>query len=494
MIGLLESCSAPLAMVPLAWLEDSLEFLAVIPLFHLAGLYLAYRAIMYTRTAQGAIAWSVCLVVFPYLAVPLYVIFGRRKFRGYAQARRAGDLEINRVAKELATHEAEFRSEFTERSPGIRTAEKLAKMPFTSGNDVELLIDGEAIFDCIFRGLERAEHYILVQYYIVEDDQLGREFKNRLIARSRAGVRVNFIYDEIGCYKLPNAYLDELTQGGVHVHPFLSTRGPNNRFQINFRNHRKIVIVDGKEAWVGGSNVGDDYMGRNPKIGPWRDTQCRIEGPAVQCIQLGFLEDWYYATGGMPELDWIPNRSAKGNLDVLALPTGPADAQETAGLFFVSAINSAKKRIWIASPYFVPDDRVVGALQLAALRGVDVRILIPAKPDQPMIYLSGFSYLEELCEPGVRFFQYEPGFLHQKTMLVDDRASVVGTANLDNRSFRLNFEISMVIIDEGFAAQMEEMFKADFANSKEIDQAVIHSKSAWFQFLSKLSRLMAPIQ
>lgn len=470
------------------------EILALLPLIHLTGFYCAYRAIVYTRTAQGAIAWAVSLVVLPYLAVPLYVIFGRRKFQGYVNARRVGDLEINHIAMKLSEYEDEFRSDFEQDAPGVRTAEKLAKMPFTRGNAVELLIDGEAIFESIFAGIAKARDYVLVQFYIVHDDGLGRRLKESLIAKSKEGVRVYFIYDEIGCYKLPNAYIDQLRAAQVHIHPFLSTRGPNNRFQINFRNHRKIVIVDGLVAWVGGSNVGDEYLGMDPDIGPWRDTQCRIEGPAVQCIQLAFLEDWYFATGGMPEFNWTPRRSENGDLDVLALPSSPADQLETAGLFFTAAINSARERVWITSPYFVPDDTVVGALQLAALRGVDVRILMPAKADQILVYWSSFSYLEELCGLGVRFYQYEPGFLHQKVMLIDDHASVVGTANLDNRSFRLNFEISMIFVDEGFAKEVESMLETDFANSKEIDERVLLERSKWFQFRSKLSRLMSPIQ
>ena len=254
------------------------------------------------------------------------------------------------------------------------------------------------------------------------------------------------------------------------------------------------MLVDGEVAWVGGANVGDEYMGRDPKIGRWRDTQCRIEGPAVQCIQLAFIEDWFFATGGTPELNWIPRRSRAGELDVLALPSGPADEQETAGLFFMAAISAAKHRIWIASPYFVPDERVVGALQLAALRGVDVRILMPSKPDHILVYLSAFSYLDDLCGLGVRFFQYQPGFLHQKTMLVDDAAAAVGTANLDNRSFRLNFEITMIYIGLEFSKQVEAMFLTDFAASVEIDDSELEKRSGWFRFLSKASRLMAPIQ
>lgn len=477
-----------------ALIELGVETLALLPLVHLAGFYCAYRAIVRTRTAQGAIAWAVSLIVLPYVAVPLYVVFGRRKFVGYVEARQRGDLEINRVAMELKGHEAEFRTPFDEGAREVRAIETLAKMPFTAGNRVELLLDGEAIFASIFAGIDDADDYVLVQFYIVNDDLVGRELKKRLVAKARDGVRVYFLYDEIGCYKLPGSYLDALGDAGVHVRPFLSTRGPSNRFQINFRNHRKIVIVDGESAWVGGSNVGDEYMGRDPKIGAWRDTQCRVDGPVVQCVQLCWLEDWYFAADGIPKLEWTPRRAEGGHVDVLALPSGPADPYETASLFYVHSINAARERVWIASPYFVPDERVVGALQLAALRGVDVRILLPSKADHLLVYLSSFSYLEELCGLGVTIYRYQPGFLHEKAMLVDDVLAAVGTANLDNRSFRLNFEITMVYSSKEFAARMESMFEADFARSTVDDISRLESRSRWFQFAVKVARLMAPIQ
>jgi len=478
----------------LAWIEHGLELLALVPLVHLAGFYCAYRALLHTRTAQGAIAWVISLIVLPYVALPMYAVFGRRKFVGYAEARKRGELEINRVALELKEHEAEHRTQLVGREDVLPAIEALAKMPFTAGNRAELLIDGEAIFASILAGIEAAEHYVLAQFYIVRDDELGRDFQRRLMEKARAGVRVYFVYDEIGCYALPSSYLEELSAAGVHVHAFLTTRGPNNRFQINFRNHRKIVVVDGRLAWVGGSNVGDEYMGRDPDVGPWRDTQCRFEGPVVQCIQLAFVEDWYFATRGLPELDWTPRAAEGGDVNVLALPSGPADPVETCSLFFVHAINSASRRLWIASPYFVPDERVVGALQLAALRGVDVRILLPARPDHVLVYLSSFSYLEELCGLGVKIHRYQPGFLHQKTLLVDDELAAVGTANLDNRSFRLNFEISMVCLDRGFGREMEAMFEADFARSEQVDLSHLEERGAWFRFGVKIARLMAPIQ
>ena len=276
--------------------------------------------------------------------------------------------------------------------------------------------------------------------------------------------------------------------------PFNTTKGIRNRFQLNFRNHRKVVVVDGRIAYTGGLNVGDEYMGRSEAFGPWRDTHICLRGPAVQAVQFAFVEDWYWATHRVPELEWAPNASERGEKTVLVIPSGPADELETCGLFFTHAIHSARHRVWIASPYFVPDSKVVAALQIAALRGVDVRILLPEKADHVLVWLSSFSYYNETMPHGVRLFRYQPGFLHQKVMLVDDDISAVGTANLDNRSFRLNFEITLLVVDAGFGAQMREMFERDFDDSRLIEPGELEAKPLWFKVAVRVARLLAPIQ
>jgi cardiolipin synthase len=305
---------------------------------------------------------------------------------------------------------------------------------------------------------------------------------------------VRFLYDEIGSAGLPRAYLDQLRAAGVEVHEFHTRKGPRNRFQLNFRNHRKIVVVDGKVAWVGGHNVGDEYLSRDPKIGPWRDTHVRIEGPAALGAQLAFAEDWHWAAGSRLDLGWDPVPSNAGNAPVLILPSSPADALETANLMFIHAINSARERIWIASPYFVPDKPVTDALQLAGLRGVDVRILIPDKPDNPMAGLAAYSYVDDASRTGGKFYRYGAGFLHEKVMLIDHRTATVGTANFDNRSFRLNFEITAVISDPAFAAEVERMFEADFAQSRVMDPGEYDRKPWRFRFGVSLARLTGPVQ
>jgi cardiolipin synthase len=372
--------------------------------------------------------------------------------------------------------------------------EALARLPFLNSNDVGLLVDGEETFGAIFQAIEDAQDYILVQFFIVHDDNLGRELKSRLIRRARDGVRVYFLYDEIGSHSLPKAYIRELGEAGVTIRPFFSTKGFWNRFQINFRNHRKTVIVDGRVAFVGGLNVGDEYMGRNPKIGPWRDTHVRIQGPAVHAVQVSFMEDWHWATHESPPLDWTARPVSTSNQTALILPTGPADELETCGLFFVHMINLARKRLWIASPYFVPDAHVTSALQLASLRGVDVRIMLPEHPDHLLVYLSSFSFLEETEKADVKIYRYQPGFMHHKVILVDDTLAAVGTANLDNRSFRLNFEITALVDDPEFASEVAEMLTRDFERCKLARSEDLLHRSFWFKVAVRVARLMAPLQ
>ena len=461
---------------------------------HVVGFISSIHAIMGTRTAQGTIAWALSLNLLPIVAVPAYWVLGRSRFKGYVTLRQSRDKEIQHLEQTLRKQLENHR--FTQmRVPEAgRAAESLADFPFVAKNDVELLIDGKATFDSILAGMAQATDYILIQFYIVHDDEIGRAVKACLIERAKQGIRVYFLYDELGSHDLPDTYKSELRDAGVEIHPFNTRKGPGNRFQINFRNHRKNVIVDGRVAWVGGHNVGDEYLGRDPKIGHWRDTHVRIEGPAAVGAQLSFVEDWFWATTRHLEVDWTMYAAKNGQASVLILPSGPADELETAALMYTHAINTAKERIWIASPYFVPDEGVIHALQLAALRGVDVRLLIPDKSDNRMVDLAATSYFDSLANVGVKFYRYTDGFLHEKTMIIDDLAAAVGTANFDNRSFRLNFEITAIVAEPEFIEQMEKMFEADFEKSRLMRAGEYDDKPFWFRFAVRLSSLTAPIQ
>ncbi len=460
---------------------------------HSLGILSALRALFTTRSSQGAIAWIMSMITFPYFAVPLYWVFGRNRFYGYVKARREGDKEIQALTDDLNKYRSDIACSLSRDLAAFTCLENLAKMPFTAHNDAKLLINGTETFEAIFEAMDKARDYILVQFFIIRDDRIGRELKEKLLGKAAQGVRIHLLYDEIGCHTLPGAYLDELRAAGVKVHAFDTTKGWRNRLQINFRNHRKIVVVDGLTAFVGGHNVGDEYMGRSKRFGLWRDTHARFEGPTATLIQLSFIEDWYWSTHTVPELDWEVRPAANGDMKFLTLPSGPADTLETCNLLFVSAISAAKRRLWIVSPYFVPGEEVISALILAVLRGVDVRIMLPLKPDHKMVYLASFSYLSELAPIGVKFYRFQPGFLHQKVFLVDDDLASVGTANCDNRSFRLNFEISMLGMDKTFVRDVETMLERDFTQCVQVDADDYEKR--WFGFKTgvKLARLLSPI-
>ncbi len=420
---------------------------------------------------------------------------GRTKFNGYVKKRQATiEHTVPRVRQLLEEAQSSgFVSRDEDGKPPV--TERLAKLPATVGNDVELLLNGEDIFPSIFAGIAEATNYVLAQFYIVRDDMLGQEFQRHLIEAAGRGVRVFFLYDEIGCYQLPRSYLDRLTAGGVHVRAFHSTRGRANRFQLNFRNHRKIVVRDGRSAWTGGANVGDEYLGRHARLTPWVDTMVKITGPAVQFLQVAFAEDWDWAGGEPLDMNWTLRVAPSGiSRRVLCLPTGPADRFETCALYFLHVIHAATNRCWIASPYFVPDEQIVSALKLAAIRGVDVRVLVPEDCDNRLVGLSGWSFVAPLEKAGVQIFRHTQGFMHHKLLLVDaDRASV-GTANFDNRSFRLNFEIVVEVRDEDFARQIEAVFLRDFGNARRSFARELDDRWFGVRLAVRIARLLAPVQ
>ena len=465
----------------------------IVPLVELLGIAAAVHAVMNARTSQGAIAWAISLVTFPWVALVLYAVFGRNKFNGYVVLRSEKNSEIHHYIENLKEAAADKQLIGKDLAESQMALTRLAEKPVLQGNKSHLLIDGQETFRSIFEGIDSAEQYVLVLFFIIKDDEIGRELQSRLIQKAKKGVKVYLLYDEIGSHKLPRSYLLELQMAGVVTSAFHSTKGKTNRFQLNFRNHRKIVVVDGKIAYAGGHNVGDEYLGKHPTFGSWRDTHVKVEGPIVQAIQFCFIEDWYWATKGIPELNWELNPVADGNENALMIASGPADRLETCGLMFVEAINSARKRVWIASPYFVPDLQTLSALKLAALRGVDVRILLPEKPDHRTVWLASFSYYQNTLPHGVKLYRYMAGFMHQKVFLVDSSCAAVGTANLDNRSFRLNFEITLLNYDPGFIKDVEAMLENDFSNCAPVTMAEYSERSFFFKLAVKSARLLAPI-
>lgn len=462
---------------------------------HALGIIAACHAIMNTRTSQGAVAWAVALVSVPYLTLIPYLFLGRSRFAGYvdehrfnsdrARARTEADVNQSQLTVAARRDAASL--------PELRrfvAVDRLMGRRFLVGNRIGLLENGQATFDAIFEAIEQARRYVLVQFFIVRDDPLGRELHRRLLERAAAGVKIYFLYDGIGSHGLARRYVESLRAGGVQIHEF-SVRRVSNRFQLNFRNHRKIVVTDGQMAFVGGHNVGVDYLGGNPRLSPWRDTHIRLEGPIVAQIQRTFSEDWYWVTQELPRLS-MPEESP-GDMICLTIASGPADHQETGSLFVAQAIQTAQRRIWLTSPYFVPDSAVQSALRLAVLRGVDVRVLVPCRPDHFMVYQASLFHTYEAVRAGVRIYRYQPGFLHQKVILIDDDVACVGSANLDNRSFRLNFELSVLTVSPVFAQQVEAMLQADFEQAVEVGRGDEGAVRLLPRVVMHVARMFAPV-
>lgn len=462
-------------------------------LVYLTGAITSIIAIMGTRTAQGAIAWAISLNTIPYVALPAFWVFGRSKFRGYKKKRRGRIEGTSAHTKNfiLQGREERFRPEANDKNAFL---EYLTRLPATIKNEVKLLQNGVEIFPSLYEGIDQAKEYILIMFYIIRDDSTGTEMKERLISARKRGVCVYVIYDEVGSQQLSRKYIQDLLDVGVEIVPFSSTKRWD-RLHLNFRNHRKIVIADGQVAWVGGANIGDEYCDKHPEFCPWLDAMVKVRGPAVQMIQVPWLEDWYWATETIPELNWQLEPAPSGtSQEVVCIPSAPADTFETCTLYFLNAINSAKERVWIASPYFVPDEQIVSALQIAALRGVDVRVLVPERSDNKLVNLSGWSYVPALEKAGAQFFRVTKGFLHYKAIIIDQDTSSVGTANFDNRSFRLNFEITIQVRDRAFTQEVEQMFERDFAQSRLVTEEELLKYNFFFRFAVRMARLMAPLQ
>ena len=479
-----------------AWL--SLIASGIVLLVHSLGIFNAAHAVMTVRSSQGAIAWGICLVTFPWISLPLYWVFGRSKFHGYSDAFRQAYEEQREVSIGAYQELQSYVVEPPEKCLGLhRLVSSLTEVAFTSSNSIDLLVDGEATFGAMLEAIAQAQSYIFFQTYILHADDIGQQFQQALLERAKAGVRVYLLYDAIGANDLPRAYLKTLKKGGVDVAAFRSTQGWRARFQINFRNHRKILIADGRVSFVGGLNIGDEYLGRDPKFGPWRDTHVRLCGPSVQCLQVAFMKDWYWSQRYVPDAQWqvdpVCVDQPSQEQTVLIFAPGPVVPMNDCTYVFSDLIYKAERYLWIASPYFVPDEPTLTALKAAALRGVDVRILLPAKADNLLVYACSFSYYEELRAAGIQLYRYEPGFMHQKVVLMDDAIAAVGTVNLDNRSFRLNFEVMAFVTDCSFVAAVKRMLEKDLSCCREVNLRGYQQRWIGFRLAVRVTRLLAPL-
>lgn len=469
------------------WLQ-SLAPTVLFVLTYLTALVLSTHALIRVRTSQGAIAWVLSLLLLPYVAIPAYLIFGWRRVRGYRRSLRASRQEVLELLRPSKLQN------FGSESEGFPLSlRRLAQLPATMGNRIILHSDGEESFAAKLRLIGEARRYILLQSYILRNDRSGGEIITALLEKARQGIKVYVLFDDIGSYGLRRGDIRRMRDGGIDIQGFRSSRFRSNRFRINFRNHRKLLVVDGESAILGGSNIGNEYRGMDQFLGYWRDTDIEVHGPAVQCCQLAFIEDWLWGSEVVPSLEWLPKEEEKDGEALLISATGPADDWEACGLTFVEMINQARKDIIIATPYFVPDPPLLTALRLAILRGVRIELLVPDRTDQWFVQLASHNYMSQMAEIGVRCYAYQKGFMHQKALVIDESLAMVGSANMDNRSFRLNFELMAIFKAQKPVQELVAALRDDISDSKLLTREHWRNASLFTRMQWGFARLFSPI-
>ncbi|MFZ8101908.1 cardiolipin synthase, partial [Staphylococcus arlettae] len=366
----------------------------------------------------------------------------------------------------------------------------------TTDNEVTIYTDGRQKFDALLNDIIQAKDYIHIQYYIFRNDNLGKSILTALEQKLTEGVEVKMLYDDMGSRTLSLKDFKSFRKNGGQVEAFFPSKLPLINLRMNNRNHRKIVIIDGQIGYVGGFNVGDEYLGLKKKFGYWRDTHLRIVGDAVNALQLRFMLDWNSQSTRdnlQYEDRYFPDVNSGGTIGVQIASSGPDEAWEQIKYGYLKMIASAKESIYIQSPYFIPDQAFLDAVKIAALGGVNVNIMIPNKPDHPFVYWATYNNVASLLEAGVNIYHYDNGFLHSKSVVIDDEIASVGTANMDHRSFTLNFEINALIYDIEVAQQLRAAFENDLNVSYRLTQELYNQRSLWIKFKDGIARLLSPI-
>lgn len=456
--------------------------------------------ILENRSPQKTISWILVLILLPIIGLIFYSVFGQsyRKQKMFSlkglgdlkwlqklSQNQKGELEKSKLLKDERIHE---------KKNVMTLLLSNSKALLTGQNRVKVLNDGEETFNEIYNALRKANEHIHLEYYIIEDGELASELHEILIDRAKAGVEIRIIYDGVGSWKLSQDYIDSLRSVGVKIHAFLPVRFPILTSRINYRNHRKIIVIDGKTAFVGGLNFADRYKNGIPEIGIWRDTHLKIVGEAASSLQIVFLIDWYFVRQEvLLDEKYRPNFKVKERCLIQIVSSGADSDWASILQAYFSAIASAKQNVYISSPYFMPNGSILMALKTAAMSGIDVRVLIPEKSDSAMTFYGTLSYIEELLEAGVKIYFYKAGFNHSKIMMVDGIISTVGTANMDIRSFEQNFEVNALVYDEKVTMELRERFLNDLEQSDLIDLKTWQKRPKSQKIKESLARIFTPL-
>ncbi|HHX95540.1 MAG TPA: cardiolipin synthase [Clostridia bacterium] len=462
-------------------------------------LFFSVIILLERRSPPKTVAWLFVLAFLPYLGFLFYMLFGRN-WRKKRWVRAKQPIEYSQVENAI--------NHYTDRLMADRTAHyalgskdrlmymliQSASAPLTTNNKVTVLKDASEKYPVLFDMIKKAEGYIHLEYYIIRDDKTGRHLVDLLLEKAAQGVEIRVLYDAVGSSAFARKHKDSLQRAGIKLSSFLPVRIPVLNSGLNYRNHRKIAVVDGRKALVGGINIGDEYLGLK-ELGYWRDTHLLLEGDAVNAVHIIFLLDWFFASEEEINLvDYLPKQEPKpeGHY-VQVAASGPDTEWESIHQMYFSIITSAENSLYITSPYFVPGDSILMALKTAALSGVDVRLIIPSKPDHKIVHWASHSYLEEVMEAGVRVYLYQKGFIHAKVLIADGSIASVGTANMDERSFNHNFEVNALIYSREVVEDIEEQFFQDIRDSRELFLEVYRRKTLFRRLKESLARLLSPL-
>ena len=444
------------------------------------------------RNPIRALSWVIALIFLPGVGLIFYLFFGRSLRGEMLSQKNRRRLQHSFEPYGVRLQETELRKE---QKNLVMLGSQVSGYPLTYNNEVDILTDGHTKFRLLKEDLNNAKKSIYIQYYIFLDDKIGNEIAEILKSKARSGVEVKVIYDHVGSFSAKNKFFKNMQEEGIEVHPFFRVNFPQVANRINWRNHRKIVVIDGKTGYIGGMNIADRYAYGNKKSqGIWRDTHFRVQGDIVESLIHSFLVDWNFRKKDPYFPDLPPRQDIIRNEKGIQLVTGgPISTWDNLSLMFLKAITSAKRLIWIQTPYFLPTDALFNALQAAALSNIDVRIMMPAHTDSMLLHYASFSYISQSLAAGIKIYLYKPGMLHAKSMVIDDDLVTAGSTNFDFRSFENNFECNLFIHDAELNSKMRDIFYKDMQECEKVRKETWKKRPLQHRFLESLLRLISPI-
>jgi cardiolipin synthase A/B len=464
------------------------------------AILVAISVVLDNRNPTKTISWIVVLFVLPIIGLILYLLVGKNyrkekifSRKGLEDFERIRDFSENQII-ELQDKANLENEKILSKLPVINLLLRNSKALLTTRNRVEILNNGKKTFGSIITELNKAKDHIHLEFYIIEDDTIGNRIREILIAKASEGIKIRMIYDDVGCWPLGKKFLQSLEMAGVELYPFMPVHFPFLANRINYRNHRKIIVVDGRVGFVGGVNVADRYIYGNEDIPFWRDTHMKIEGEAVNSLQVVFLTDWFFVSDQViNDRNYFPKSRIQNTQLVQITASGPDSDWASIMQAYFYAISTATEYIFITVPYFIPNESILTALKTVSMSGVDVRIIIPGKADSFLAFNGTMSYVEELLEAGIRIFNYQKGFIHSKLLIVDDVFASVGTANMDIRSFDNNFEVNALIYDEKLCIELKDSFLDDLSDCLEIELEMHRNRNLKRKFIESFSRIFSPL-